>query len=134
MAATGTGAGTMVVPPVAAALVHDLGWRQTDAVFGAAAAAILLVCAILVRSPPAPPHKGVAASAPRRLFRTRDFVLLYLSWLLATMALLVPFVFLPSFARERGASGMAAAALLSLIGGRASSAGLCLARSATGLA
>ncbi len=117
MAATGTGAGTMIVPPVAAALIQDLGWRQTDAVFGAAAAAILLVCAILVRSPPALPQKGVAAPAPRRLFQTRDFVLLYLSWLLATMALLVPFVFLPSFARERGASGMAAAALLSLIGG-----------------
>jgi MFS family permease len=41
----------------------------------------------------------------------------YLSWMLATTALLVPLVFLPSFARDHGTNPMAAAALISLIGG-----------------
>jgi MFS family permease len=117
MAAAGTGAGTMVVPLVAAALIHDFGWRQTDLVFGAAAVAILLGCAALVRSPPTMPGSSIMARSPRDLFWSRDFVLLYLSWLLATMALFVPLVFLPTFAREHGASEIAAAALLSLFGG-----------------
>jgi MFS family permease len=117
MAAAGTGAGTMVVPLVAAALIHDFGWRQTDLVFGAAAVAILLGCAALVRSPPPMPSSSIIARSPRDLFWSRDFVLLYLSWLLATMALFVSLVFLPTFAREHGASEIAAAALLSLFGG-----------------
>ncbi len=43
--------------------------------------------------------------------------MLYVSWLLATTALYVPFVFLPSFARDHGTSQVASASLLSLIGG-----------------
>lgn len=114
VAAAGTGAGTMAVPPLAAALIRNLGWRQTNLVLGVAAAAILFGCAMLVQPPPATPKDSVA---PRDLFRSRDFVLLYLSWLLSTMALFVPFVFLPAFARDRGATEVDAAALVSLIGG-----------------
>ena len=44
-------------------------------------------------------------------------MLLYLSWVLATMALFLPFVFLSAFARNHGAAEVAAAALVSLIGG-----------------
>jgi MFS family permease len=43
--------------------------------------------------------------------------MLYLSWVLATVALFVPLVFLPAFALDRGASQVAAAALISLLGG-----------------
>ncbi|HEX6440833.1 MAG TPA: MFS transporter [Stellaceae bacterium] len=116
MAAAGTGAGTMAVPPLAAALIQGFGWRATDVVLGVAAAAILFGCAMLVQPPPAP-EISAAARAPRDLFRSRDFMLLYLSWVLATMALFVPFVFLPAFARGHGATEVAAAALVSLIGG-----------------
>lgn len=44
-------------------------------------------------------------------------MLLYLSWVLATMALFLPFVFLSAFARNHGAAEVAAAALVSLTGG-----------------
>jgi MFS family permease len=44
-------------------------------------------------------------------------VLLYLSWVLVTSALFVPFVLLPAFARQHGASAVAAASLLSVVGG-----------------
>jgi predicted MFS family arabinose efflux permease len=43
--------------------------------------------------------------------------MLYFSWVLATTALFVPFVFLPAFARDHSASEVAAAALVSAIGG-----------------
>jgi MFS family permease len=43
--------------------------------------------------------------------------MLYLSWILATAALFVPFVFLPAFARDLGASPVAAGALISVLGG-----------------
>ncbi|HEX5319026.1 MAG TPA: MFS transporter [Stellaceae bacterium] len=117
VAATGTGAGTMAVPPIAAALIHHFGWRLTDVILAAAAAIILIGCAVMVRSPPSSGRADVARRPLRHLFRQREFLLLYLSWALATTALFVPFVFLPAFARDHGASDIAGAALVSLIGG-----------------
>ena len=43
--------------------------------------------------------------------------MLYVSWVLATAALFVPFVFLPAFALDQGASQVAASALISVLGG-----------------
>lgn len=117
VAAAGTGAGTMAVPPIAAALIRHLGWRMTDVIFGAAAAVILFGCAIATGPPPIARSGAPGVRAPRNFFRTREFVLLYLSWVLATTALFVPFVFLPAFASDRGAGEVEAASLISLIGG-----------------
>ncbi len=49
--------------------------------------------------------------------RTRDFKFLYLSTLLMSLALFVPFVFLVPFAEDHGIGEVAAAALVGLIGG-----------------
>jgi MFS family permease len=117
VAAAGTGAGTMAVPPIAAALIHHFGWRLTDVILGATAAILLFGCAVMVRPPPISDRAAVARPPLGHLFRRREFLLLYTSWGLATTALFVPFVFLPAFAREHGASEIAAAALVSLIGG-----------------
>ena len=78
---------------------------------------VLLGCAIAVKSPANPGPTEPAGRPPRSAFRSREFVLLYISWVLATTALFVPFVFLPAFARDHGASEVAAAALVSIIGG-----------------
>jgi MFS family permease len=43
--------------------------------------------------------------------------MLYASWVLATIALFVPFVFLPAYVAIHGGSQVAGAALLSLLGG-----------------
>lgn len=117
IAAAGTGAGTLVFPPVAAALIQHFGWRTAYAAFGVAGAAILFACAVAMQTPPM--SRTQANSGPKlgHLLRSRAFLLLYLSWVLATTALLVPFVFLPAFARDHGASEIAAAALVSTIGG-----------------
>ncbi|MGH9207501.1 MAG: MFS transporter, partial [Acidimicrobiales bacterium] len=116
IAAAGTGCGTLVVPPLAAALIGHHGWRVTYIYFGIAAAILLGACAIVADRPVLAPAPGVKRSLRHVVFST-EFVLLYASWLLASTALLVPFVFLPSFARDRGATAVEAALLLSVIGG-----------------
>jgi predicted MFS family arabinose efflux permease len=107
----------MVLPPLAAALIQRYGWRGTNVIFGLAAGVVLLGCAIAVKSPPIAGPTEPAARSPRSAFRSREFLLLYISWVLATTALFVPFVFLPAFARDHGASEVSAAALVSVIGG-----------------
>jgi MFS family permease len=70
---------------------------------------------MLVRPPPLP-----AASIHRPLggiVRSFEFLMLYVSWVLATIALFVPLVFLPAYVEAHGGSEVAGAALLSLLGG-----------------
>lgn len=116
IAAAGTGCGTLVIPPIAGALIERYGWRTTDIYIGIGAAVALAACAIVAERPPVS-----VASAKRhplgRVVRSSEFVLLYVSSVLATTALFVPFVFIAPSARDHGASEVAAAALLSLIGG-----------------
>ncbi len=117
IAAAGAGGGAMAVPPLAAALIQHCGWHMIDIILGLSAMVLLLGCAATARVFPLTraPEKG--GRPVRVLFRSRQFVLLYVSWVLATTALFVPFVFLPVFARDHGAGAVAAAGLLSLIGG-----------------
>ncbi|MGH7047391.1 MAG: MFS transporter [Stellaceae bacterium] len=117
IAAAGTGTGTMAVPPLAADLIERCGWRMTDIILGLAATAVLLGCAAVARASPLAQTPEKSARRARMLFGSRAFVLLYVSWVLGTTALFVPLVFLPGFARDHGAGAVAAAGLISLIGG-----------------
>ncbi len=114
IAVAGIGCGTLCVAPAAAALIGKFGWRATDVIFGLASAAILLGCAALARRPPI--HVMPAEFRLRDAIRTPAFGLLYTSSLLCSIALYLPFVYLPDFARRHGASEVAAAALVGLIG------------------
>lgn len=116
-AAAGTGTGTLAVPPIAAVLIQHYGWREADIALGLGGALILLACAVVVRPSPAVPLTGTAPPTLRRLVRSPKFITLYMSWVLGTSALFVPFIYLPAFARDHGASDVAAAALVSVIGG-----------------
>ncbi len=115
VAAAGTGCGMLMVPPLTAALIEAYGWRYAEAVFGIACGSLLAFCAVAVRPPPPGPAGG--ARPLKQVLVSRDFLMLYASWVFATTALFVPFVFLPAFAREHGAGPVAASALLSLLGG-----------------
>ena len=94
LAATGTGCGTLLIPPLAAVLIHAHGWRTTYALFRAGSFVLLGLGASLARRPPL----GVASQprALRRVVRSRPFVLLYASWVLATTG--------TPFARANGVS------------------------------
>jgi len=115
IAVAGIGFGTVFGAPIAAALIVRLGWRATDVVFAIAAPAILLGCAYVAERPPV--H---VTPSPIRLgdaIRTPAFGYLYGSSVLISMALFVPFVYLPSFAHDRGVSEFLSAALVGIIGG-----------------
>ena len=115
ISAAGTGCGMLVIPPLAATLIEHYGWRDADMILGGGCAVLLVICAILTERPPLtlPP----AEHSLYRVVRSRAFVLLYISWVLATAALFVPFVFLPAFALDQGASQVLASALISVLGG-----------------
>ncbi len=116
VAVSGVGCGTVFGPPVAAALIRWLGWRTTYEVFGVAAAAVMLTCGLLVERPPV--HLSASSAVRfRETIRSPAFGFLYLSVALLSLALFIPFVYLPAFAHDHGASEVAAAALVSVIGG-----------------
>lgn len=115
IAAAGTGCGILLMPPITARLIELYGWRIADAILGVGCVLLLATCTSIVRRPPLPqaePKRPV-----RNVVRTPEFMMLYLSWIFATTALFVPFVFLPAFALEQGDSHVAAAFLLSVLGG-----------------
>jgi MFS family permease len=116
LAAAGTGCGMLALPPLAAALIGQHGWRATSAILGVGCAAVLALAATLVRRPPLPPT-GEPHLPLGRIMRSPEFLALYASWVLATTALFVALVLLPAHAAARGASELAGAALLSLLGG-----------------
>ena len=116
IAAAGTGCGTMVLPPLAAALIQRYGWRGTNIIFGLAAGVVLFGCAIAVKSPPIArstsgpdvcsgipfAHVNLFCSTSRGCWQPRCSARLY--FCLRSPAII-------------GASEVAAAALVSVIGG-----------------
>ncbi|WP_346623810.1 MFS transporter [Blastococcus montanus] len=114
VAVTGIGLGTLAVAPLAAALIRELGWRNTHLVLGLAGAAVLTACAFVVERPPV--QAGPAALTLREAARNRDYRRLYLASGLMAVALFVPFVHLPGYAQETGVDPVAAAALVGVIG------------------
>jgi MFS family permease len=114
VAVAGIGLGTLVVPPVSALLIEAIGWRDAYLVLAAAGTPVLVACAWTARPAPREPASG--GGRLKEVARTADYRWLTLSALLVTTALFVPFVHLPPYAQERGASPVMAAALLSVIG------------------
>jgi len=115
IAVAGIGFGTVCGAPAAAALISHLGWRATYVAFAIAAAAILLGCAWVVERPPV--HVTPSRVRLREVLRSPAFGFLYASSVTVSIVLFVPFVYLPSFARDHGASEFASAALVGIIGG-----------------
>jgi MFS family permease len=114
IAVAGIGVGTLVVAPLAAAQIVRFGWRATYLQFAVAGTVLLVVAAALSSKPPAR-----LGGAPRRLrttTRSPAFAALYGSMLLMSMALFVPFVYLPPYAVANGASRVAGGTLVGLIG------------------
>jgi MFS family permease len=115
IAVAGIGVGTLLGAPLAATLIEAIGWRGTHVVFGVVGAVLLAGCAALVRRPPQPAGGG---SGPplRALARMAWFRSMYAATLLAAFALFVPVVHLPVYAAASGASPVAGAALVGIIG------------------
>lgn len=114
IAVAGIGVGTLAVAPLAAAQIGRFGWRSTYLQFAVVGAVLMVAAAALASKPPVR-----VGQAPRRLqttIRAPAFAALYGSMLLMSIALFVPFVFLPPYAVANGASGVAGGTLVGLIG------------------
>src|SRR5439155_3498872 len=101
VAVTGIGFGTLLVAPLAAALIKSLGWRPTYVVLGIASLVVLLACAALAERPPA-----AARRADLRLgaaVRTREFIGMWVCGLLVSFSLFMAFVHIAPFAAQHGA-------------------------------
>ena len=114
IAVAGIGVGTLVGAPAAAAMIDRYGWRRTEVILGVASVVVLGACAVVTRRPP------VAVGEPppplRQTIRSSTFRWLYASGFMGTIALFVPFVYLPPYARDHGSGKVAAAALVGIIG------------------
>ena len=116
VAVTGVGLGTLVVAPLAAALINHYGWRQTYVIFGIGSAVGLFLCGCLTPRPPASAGQQ-SGMRLRELVKVPVFGHMYFSCFFITLALFVPFVFLASYARAQGVEEVAAASLVGTIGG-----------------
>jgi MFS family permease len=116
VAVEGVGLGTLLLARLAAELISSYGWRTTYVILGIGGPATLAVCMLGAARPPV--RQGEAGPLLiGEVVRTSAFRWFYLSALLMSMALFIPFVFLAAFAEENGASKVAAASLIGVIGG-----------------
>jgi MFS family permease len=114
IAVSGIGAGTLIVAPAAAALIARVGWRESYVVMGLVATVMIVICAFI--AVPAPVHEAQGKFYVTSALRTSRFFLLYISSMLSSIAIYVPFVYLPEYAHNHGASEVSAAALVGFIG------------------
>lgn len=116
VAVSGVGCGTLVVAPIAAALIVRFGWRESYVIMGVISSLLLIGCAILIEAPPTHTSAAAAPLILTRTMRTPDFLMLYAGMVMASIAIYIPFVYLPDFAHSRGISQVAAATLVGFIG------------------
>jgi MFS family permease len=130
VAVSGIGAGTLVMPPLASALIATIGWRDAYLVLGAVVGLVGAGMGLMIERDPydrglAPdgdrPQSGVRRTPASgddvgEAIRTRRFAGLYAACLICSLGLLVPFVHLVPYATDHGIPRSTAVLLLSIIG------------------
>ena len=119
IASAGIGAGTVVVPLLATALIAAWQWRQ--ALQGLAAGVLvvgLVATGLLRRAPSATARRGgaVAGHTLRQALATRQFWWLYLMAVAAGPGMFIPFAHASAAARDLGVPDARAVGLVGLIG------------------
>jgi MFS family permease len=130
LAVSGIGVGTLLMPPLASLLIEILGWRGAYLALGSLAAAICGGLALLIENDPrdrglgpdgAPPQSGARpvrreGASVREAVRSPRFIGLYVSCLICSFGVFVPFVHLVPYARDHGVAPSSAVLLLGVIG------------------
>lgn len=107
IAVAGIGAGTLTVAPLSERLIESRGWRQSYVILAIGAAVLIAIAAIGARKPPVSKSVDAGAGLSTLLRTNRSFWVLYLSMMLISISLFVPFVFLPDYVKTRGIDGSA---------------------------
>lgn len=130
LAVSGIGVGTLVMPPLATALIAALGWREAYLVLGGLAALLGTGMAMLVEDDPRsrglgpdgdPPDPAARSARPTGTaigdaVRSRAFIGLYAACLAGALGVFVPFVHLVPYAVDHGVAQGPAILLLGVIG------------------
>lgn len=118
VAVSGIGIGTLVMAPLVAWLIAELGWRLAYVLLAVVGGSVMLTAAVLVTA-----AQGSASTMQERdtpaiasLLRARDYRLLYAAQALLAIALFMPFAHLPAYGERSGTSAVAAAGLVGVIG------------------
>ncbi len=114
VAVAGIGVGTLVLAPLSERLIDEFGWRTAYVVLGVGGAGLLLLASLGARRPPLGVHQAPAPLG--EVVRDRGFVILYISCVLLSTSLFVPFVFIKSYATDEGIDAGPAATLVGIIG------------------
>ncbi len=120
LAVSGIGVGTLVMPPLATALIGALGWRGAYLALGCGAAVVGIGMAAFIADDPVDKDRGTAGVRSgmllREAVRSRQFALLYAACLVCSFGVFVPFVHLVPYALDHGMRQREAAYLLGTIG------------------
>jgi len=126
----GIGVGTLAMPPVAAALIDAVGWREAYLVLGIFAASVGAGLALLIENDPrdrglgpdgdplqpGAEAKGLSAASLGEAMGSRRFLGLCAACLIGSFGVFVPFVHLVPYALDHGVAPSAAVLLLGAIG------------------
>ncbi len=134
LASSGIGAGTLVVPPLVALFILQLGWRDAYLVLGVLATILGVGAALLIENDPRDrgldPDGNVNSEVPRpgpasapaaglsiaEAIRSKRFLGLYAACLFCAFGVFVPFVHLTPYAIDHGMAKSSAVLLVSVIG------------------
>ena len=130
LAVSGIGVGTLLMPPLASLLIQTLGWRGAYLALGGLAAAVGGGMALLIENDPrdrglgpdgVPSQSGARpvrseGTSVREAVRSHRFIGLYVSCLICSFGVFVPFVHLVPYARDHGVAPSSAVLLLGVIG------------------
>ena len=130
IAVSGIGVGTLAMPPFAALLIEESGWRNAYLTLGCIAAVVGVGTALLIESDPrdrglsadgdplprGPNARRVQGLSVRQAIASRQFIGLYVAGLIVSFGLFVPFVHLVPYALDHGVSQSAAVLLVGVIG------------------
>jgi MFS transporter, OFA family, oxalate/formate antiporter len=130
LAVSGIGVGTLVMPPLAALLIRQAGWRDAYLVLGCLAVVVGGGMAMLIENDPrarglAPDGDPLDAAVPpvrpagfsvRQAITSRRFAGLYTACLIGSFGLFVPLAHLVPYAVDHGIEPSSAVLLLGMIG------------------
>ncbi len=119
LASAGIGAGTLVVPLLAAAAIAQWQWRGAMVALAAGVALFGMAATLLLRRAPAAARRadGTVAGTPLAVaLRSRSFLWLYAMCVLGAPAMFIPFAHLSAAARDLGVADARAVGLVGLIG------------------
>jgi MFS family permease len=130
IASSGIGVGTLIVPPLAAALIAAFGWRDAYLVLGGGSAILGAGMALLIENDPHDRGLGpdgeamqtgggamkATGASLREAIKSQRFIGLYAACLACSFAVFVPFVHLVPYALDHGMTETVAVWLVSIIG------------------